>query len=75
MLTDYLEIKYLPDEEFIKFLECLVKPEVREEGEQIQYVQKINEIIKEDGYELYISSQRFGTSYYSVDKKEALRAN
>ena len=63
LLTDCLEIKYLPDEEFIKFLECLVKPEVREEGEQIQYVQKINEIIKEDGFELYISSQRFGTSY------------
>lgn len=72
LLTDYLEIKYLPDEEFIKFLECLVKPEVREKGEQIQYVQKINEIIKEDGYELYISSQRFGTSYYSVDKKRSV---
>lgn len=72
LLTDCLEIKYLPDEEFIKFLECLVKPEVREEGEQIQYVQKINEIIKEDGYELYISSQRFGTSYYNVDKKRSV---
>lgn len=72
LLTDCLEIKYLPDEEFIKFLECLVKPEVREESEQIQYVQKINEIIKEDGYELYISSQRSGTPYYSVDKRRSV---
>ena len=50
LLTNRLEVKYLPDEIFIKFLECLVKPEVREGDEQKKYVQDINGIIKEDGY-------------------------
>lgn len=68
LLTNQLEVKYLPDETFIKFLECLVKPEVREGDEQKKYVQGINEIIREDGYELYISSQKSGVPYYSIGK-------
>lgn len=51
LLTNRLEVKYLPDETFIKFLECLVKLEVREGNEQKNYVQGINGIIKEDGVE------------------------
>lgn len=75
LLTNRLEVKYLPDEIFIKFLECLVKPEVREGDEQKKYVKDINGIIKEDGYELYISSQKSGVSHYSIRKKELLKEN
>ena len=70
LLTNRLEVKYLPDEIFMEFLECLVKPEVREGADQKKYVQGINEIIKEDGYELYISSQKSGVSCYRVGKKK-----
>ena len=70
MLTKRLEFKYLPDETFVKFLECLVKPEVREGDEQKKYVQGINGIIKEDGYELYISSQKSGVPHYSIGKRK-----
>ena len=69
LLTNRLEVKYLPDETFVKFLECLVKPEVREGDEQKKYVQGINGIIKEDGYELYISSQKSGVPHYSIGKR------
>ena len=69
LLINRLEIKYLSDETFIKFLECLVKPEVREGEEQKKYVQGINGIIKEDGYELYISSQKSGVPHYSIGKR------
>lgn len=69
LLTKRLEVKYLPDETFVKFLECLVKPEVREGDEQKKYVQGINGIIKEDGYELYISSQKSGVPHYSIGKR------
>lgn len=70
LLTNQLEVKYLPDETFIKFLECLVKPEVREGDEQKKYVQHINGIIKDDGYELYISSQKSGVPHYSIRKRK-----
>ena len=72
LLTNRLEVKYLPDETFIKFLECLVKPEVREGNEQKNYVQGINGIIKEDGYELYISSQKSRVPHYSIGKRRAV---
>ena len=68
LLTNRLEVKYLPDETFSKFLESLVEPEVREGNEQKKYVQGINGIIKEDGYELYISSQKSGVPHYSIGK-------
>lgn len=54
LLTNRLEVKYLPDETFVKFLECLVKQEVREGDEQKKYVQGINGIIKKM-YMSYIS--------------------
>ena len=69
LLTNRLEVKYLPDETFVKFLECLVKQEVREGDEQKKYVQGINRIIKEDVYELYISSQKSGVPHYSIEKR------
>ena len=75
LLTNRLEVKYLPDETFVKFLECLVKPEVREGDEQKKYVQGINGIIKEDGYELSISSQKSGVPHYSKEKEELLKVN
>ena len=70
LLTNRLQVKYLPDETFVKFLECLVKPEVREGDEQKKYVQGINGIIREDGYELYISSQKSGVPHYSIGKRK-----
>lgn len=72
LLTNRLEVKYLPDETFIRFLECLVKSEVREGNEQKNYVQGINEIIREDGYELYISSQKSGVPHYSIGKRRVV---
>lgn len=69
LLTNRLQVEYLPDETFVKFLECLVKPEVREGDEQKKYVQGINGIIREDGYELYISSQKSGVPHYSIGKR------
>lgn len=72
LLTNRLEVKYLSDETFIRFLECLVKPEVREGNEQKNYVQGINEIIREDGYELYISSQKSGVPHYSIGKRRVV---
>lgn len=47
----------------------MVKPEVREGDEQKKYVQGINGIIREDGYELYISSQKSGVPHYSIGKR------
>ena len=72
LLTNRLEVKYLPDETFIKLLECLVKLEVGEGNEQKNYVQGINGIIKEDGYELYISSQESGVPHYSIGKRRVV---
>ena len=69
LLINRLEFEYLPDQIFVKFLECLVKPEVREGDEQKKYVQDINGIIKEDGYELYIRSQKSGVPHYSIGKR------
>ena len=34
LLINWLEFEYLPDQIFVKFLECLVKPEVGEGDEQ-----------------------------------------
>lgn len=42
---------------------------MREGDEQKKYVQGINGIIKEDGYELYISSQKSGVPHYSIGKR------
>lgn len=73
LLTNRLEVKYLTDETFADFLECLVKPEVREGEEQKKYVQGINEIIREDGYELFVNSQKSGVSYFNVGKKRIIK--
>lgn len=73
LLKEKLEIKYLPDEDFIKFLEHLVSPEVRDGDEQVEYIQKINEIIKQDGYELKNSLQKSDAVYYSVVKKRTVK--
>lgn len=72
LLEKKLEIKYLPDEDFIKFLEYLVSPEVRDGNEQIEYVQKINEIIRQDGYELNNNLRKSGAIHYSVIKRRTV---
>lgn len=42
---------------------------MREGDEQKKYVQGINGIIREDGYELYISSQKSGIPHCSIGKR------
>lgn len=69
LLTDRLEVKYLPDELFSKFLECLALPEARDGEVQKEYVKGINDIIKEDGYELYVDSLVSGTPQYRIGKR------
>lgn len=71
LLSKRLEIKYLPDKMFSEFLECLVLPEVREGEGQERYVQGINAIIKEDGYELYTDTVISGAPRFRVGKKRA----
>lgn len=73
LLTNRLEVKYLSDETFIKFLECLVLPEVRESEEQKKYAQGINDIIKEDGYELYVDSVVSGIPEFRVGKRKFVK--
>lgn len=54
LLIEDLHIKYISDEDFKQFLERLTNPEVREGVDQKRYVESINKIIKNDGYELQV---------------------
>ncbi len=45
---------------------------MREGEEQKKYVQRINGIIKEDGYVLYMSSQKSGVPHYSIGKRRVV---
>jgi len=75
LLESRLEIKYLSDDTLSKFLECLVLPEVREGEEQKEYVQGLNAIIKEDGYELYVDSLVSGIPQFRVGKKKSVKGD
>jgi hypothetical protein len=69
MLLDMLKFKYVSDSIVIKFIEKIVNPEVRTGEEQILYVNKINEIISTDGFELAISKRVSGELFYKIYKK------
>ncbi len=75
LLMDELEIMYFPDNKFIEFLEYLVSPEVRTDDEQTQYVQAINAIIEDDGYELVLNSSKVSFRYYKIQKKNLVSGN
>ena len=75
MLLDTLQIKYISDNSFIKFLEKMVNPEVRTGEEQVQYVNGINEIIGADGFELAVSSKISNELVYKVYRKQIISGN
>ncbi|MCM1214931.1 MAG: hypothetical protein NC331_06430 [Lachnospiraceae bacterium] len=72
LLIGRLEIQYISDEDFIKFLEILVHPKVRIGKDQEEYVKSVNEIIKTDGYQLQVSGNISGYPKYKVVKKNAI---
>lgn len=75
MLLEYLDFKYISDEEVIKFLEKVVNPEVRIGVEQEQYVAGINEIIDADGFELIVSGKISNESIYKIVKRSRIQSN
>ena len=52
LLKEELDLIYKPDDMFIYFLEQIVHPIIREQSEQIKYVNMINDYIEKDGYKL-----------------------
>lgn len=72
LLMGRLEIQYISDEDFRKFLEKLVHPKVRVGKDQEEYVESINEIIKTDGYQLKISGSISGYPKYRVIKNSTI---
>lgn len=68
-MFDILDILYISDDRFKKFLTQVVHPAVRiNSNEQAQYVHEINDIIIRDGYTLFENGQLAGNPLYSVMK-------
>ncbi|MCP1133294.1 hypothetical protein NKT34_08335 [Paenibacillus polysaccharolyticus] len=64
----YLELMIAPDEVFIKFLEQVVHPLVREHYEQEEYVEFINKHLVNDGYTFNLADNISGFPIYSINK-------
>lgn len=75
LLTSRLEIQYISDSKFIKFVEWLVHPEVRVGAEQKEYVKGLNAILLTDGYQLQIVGNVSGYSKYKVLKINLAQRN
>ncbi|SEG79593.1 hypothetical protein SAMN02799616_05215 [Paenibacillus sp. UNC499MF] len=66
----YLELVTSADETFIKFLEQVVHPLIREQDEQDDYINFINKHLSNDGYKLFLADNISGYPVYKVMKLE-----
>ncbi|TVX93276.1 hypothetical protein [Paenibacillus agilis] len=64
----YLELMIAPDEVFIKFLEQVVHPLVRQQKEQDEYIEFINKHLVYDGYKFVLTDNISGFPVYHIDK-------
>ncbi|KIL39579.1 hypothetical protein SD70_19450 [Gordoniibacillus kamchatkensis] len=64
----YLELLTATDEVFIKFLEQVVHPLVRQQAEQNEYIEFINKHLVNDGYKFSLADNISGFPVYKIDK-------
>ncbi|CAM3854146.1 hypothetical protein ACFW4G_28270 [Paenibacillus lactis] len=64
----YLELMIAPDDVFIKFLEQVVHPLVRQQDEQDEYIEFINKHLGNDGYKFSLADNISGFPVYRIDK-------
>jgi very-short-patch-repair endonuclease len=64
----YLELMIAPDDGFIKFLEQVVHPLVRQQEEQDEYIEFINKHLVYDGYKFALTDNISGFPIYRIDK-------
>ncbi|MBD5133068.1 MAG: hypothetical protein HDT38_01135 [Clostridiales bacterium] len=68
LFEELLEFIYIPDRQLIKFIETLVNPPVRSNGNQNRYVKEINCIIDICGYRLISQKSIAGNPIYTLEK-------
>ncbi|MBG9813634.1 hypothetical protein ABD68_19250 [Bacillus endophyticus] len=68
LFEEYLELLTADDKLFINFLEELVHPLVRETNEQLEWVNLLNQYLKNDGYKLSQTKTVSGYLIYKVHR-------
>ncbi|WP_289137743.1 hypothetical protein [uncultured Brevibacillus sp.] len=68
LYEEYLELFIATDEVFIKFLDQVVHPLVRQQNEQDEYIQFINRHLVNDGYKFSLADNISGFPVYKIDK-------
>jgi hypothetical protein len=64
----YLELLTATDDVFIKFLEQVVHPLVRQQAEQDEYIEFVNKHLVHDGYKFSLADNISGFPVYKIDK-------
>ncbi|WP_409179018.1 hypothetical protein [Brevibacillus fortis] len=64
----YLELMIALDEVFIKFLEQVVHPLVRQQEEQDEYIDFINKHLENDGFKFNLADNISGFPVYRIDE-------
>ncbi|MGJ9384915.1 hypothetical protein [Salipaludibacillus sp. CF4.18] len=68
LFEEYLELLTANDRKFIRFLEELVHPAVREQEEQEELVDIFNKHLLKDGYKVSITSEISGYPIYTIHR-------
>ncbi|MFE6799566.1 AbiJ-related protein [Paenibacillus chitinolyticus] len=68
LFEKYLELLTATDEVFIKFLEQVVHPLVRQQNEQEEYIECINKHLLHDGYKFSLADNISGFPVYKIGK-------
>lgn len=68
LFEDYLELLTATDEIFIHFLEQVVHPIVRQELQQMEYIEFMNYHLDKDGYQFLLTDNISGHSIYQINK-------
>lgn len=66
LLITYFDMLYISDNKMILFLENLVHPLIREDDEQMKYVDSINKHLENDNYSLKIVDYISGHPLYNI---------
>lgn len=67
LLTKYLGLLTIDDKIFIKFLEQLVHPIIRDDADQKFFISAINEHLHHDGFRYYIANVISGALIYQIE--------
>ncbi|MCQ5141466.1 hypothetical protein [Enterocloster bolteae] len=68
LLEEVLKIIYVSDNTFKRFIEELVYPDLRDSGRQKEYVNILNDFLKNDGYMLCCSNYVSGNPIFTLQK-------